>query len=54
MLSVTAMLLTKLATIDVHADVDDYHIEQYVEHQYLPNLIQYLSNLDEAISDPSS
>merc|ERR1712232_1351702 len=34
----TDHLITKVATIDVTADVDYYHIEQYGEHQYLSHL----------------
>jgi hypothetical protein len=43
----TDHLITKVATIDINADVDYYHIEQYGEHQYL-------SHLEEAVSNPSS
>jgi len=39
-------LITKVATIDVYADVNYYHIEQYGEHQYL-------SHLEEAVMNPS-
>merc|ERR1712146_287298 len=43
----TDHLITKVATIDIHADVDYYHIEQYGEHQYL-------SHLEEAVTNPTS
>merc|ERR1712127_805051 len=43
----TDHLITKVATIDVKADVDYYHIEQYGEHQYL-------SHLEEAVTNPAS
>ena len=44
----TDHLLTKVATIDVNADVDYYHIEQYGEHQYLTHLEH------EAVTVPAS
>ena len=40
-------MITKVATFDIHADVDYYHIEQYGEHQYL-------SHLEEAVTNPNS
>jgi hypothetical protein len=43
----TDHLITKVATMDVHADVDCYHIEQYGEHQYL-------SHLEDAVTNPWS
>merc|ERR1711976_1059718 len=43
----TDHLITKVATIDIHADVDYYHIEQYGEHQYL-------THLEEAVTNPTS
>ena len=33
-------MIAKVATIEIGADVDDYHNEQYGEHQYLPHLEQ--------------
>ena len=43
----TDPLITKVATIDIKADVDYYRIEQYGEHQYL-------THLEEAVTDSAS
>jgi len=40
-------LITKVASIDMHADVDYYHIENYGE-------IQYLAHLEKAVTQPNS
>ena len=36
-----------MATIDVHADVDNYHIEQYGKHQHLSHLEEADKELEE-------
>ena len=47
MMAATDHLITKVATIGIGADVDDYHIEQYGEQQYL-------THLEQAVTDPAS